>query len=67
MDDSFLAFFDFLGNLDLAFATEERDGSHFAQIHAHRIARLADDVAVAVELNFFFLLFFFREILAGAA
>src|SRR6478735_6135418 len=55
MNNAFFAFFDFLGNLDLALSTEKRDGPHLAQVHAHWIARLADDITVAVEFNFFFL------------
>src|SRR4029079_6935992 len=67
MNNAFFAFFDFLGNLDLALSTEKGDGPHLAQVHAHWVARLADDIAVAIEFNFFFLLFFLHEILAGTA
>ena len=34
--------FDFFSDLDLAFATEKRHQSHFAQIHFHRIRHRAE-------------------------
>ncbi len=38
------AFFDALGDLDLAFTSQQLDGAHLAHVHAHRV-RGATDIA----------------------
>ena len=61
------AVFDFLGDLDFALAAEQRHRAHLAQIHAHRIAGLADHVAVDVAVDLFLFFFFFGKLVAGTA
>ncbi len=67
VDDPILAFFDLLGDLDFALAAEQRHRAHLAQVHAHRIAGLADHVTVDIALSFFLLFLFFGDILARTA
>ncbi len=50
--DQGFAFFDPLGNFDLALTGEQRDLAHLAQVHAHRVAGPAHDVGV--KLGFLF-------------
>src|ERR1043166_8288398 len=54
--------FDFLCDLNFAFAAQKRHRSHFAKIHAYGIARLTDQVAIDVRFEFFFVLLFFSKI-----
>src|SRR6185312_2275824 len=52
-----LAFLDALGDLDLAFAREQRDRAHLAQVHAHRVVGLR--IALVVLFGLFLLALFF--------
>src|SRR5581483_5652673 len=67
VDDPLFAVFDLLGDFDFAFAAEERDRAHLAQIHAHRIAGLADEIPVHVAVDFLLFLFLLGKIFARAA
>ena len=52
-----LAALDALGQLDFAFAREQRHGAHLAQIHAHRIVGLVAEVLDQVQVGELFALF----------
>ncbi len=59
-----LAALDALGDFDFAFAGEQRNGAHFAQIHAHGVVGLLERARRQVELDIFALFKF--EVLVGA-
>ena len=46
-----LAALDALGELDFAFAGEQRNGAHLAQIHAHRIVGLVAEILGQLEVG----------------
>jgi hypothetical protein len=49
-----LAAFDAFGQFDFAFTGEQRDCSHFAQIHANGIVCFVDEVLDQLEVREFF-------------
>ena len=51
LDDRELAAFDAAGNLDFAFAREERHGAHLAEVHADGIVGLVERARRQVELH----------------
>jgi hypothetical protein len=51
LDDGELAALDALGDLDLAFAREQRDGAHLAEVHPDRIVRLVERAGRQIELE----------------
>ena len=53
LDDGQLAALDALGDLDFAFAGEERHGAHLAQVHADGIVGLVEGARREVQLDFF--------------
>ena len=66
VEDAIFAVFDLLGDLDFAFAAQQRHRAHLAQIHPHRIAGLTDHVVVGV-LGLFFLFLVFDQLVACTA
>src|SRR5262245_43465618 len=51
LDDGQLAALDALGDLHFAFAGEQRDGAHLAQVHPHGVVRLVEGARSEVELQ----------------
>ncbi len=64
LEHAVLAALDALGDFDFAFARQQRNGAHFAQVHAHRVVGLFQRAGGQVELNVLALFQF--EILVGA-
>src|SRR5262249_62284004 len=50
LDDRELAAFDALGDGDLAFAREQRDRAHLAEVHADRVVGLVESARGEIEL-----------------
>ena len=51
LDDRQLAALDPAGDLDFAFARQQRHGAHLAQVHAHRVVGLVERAGRQVELQ----------------